>query len=73
MLVADSLGRCESCLCDGVYLLSLQRLSHQECAPPNMRLKLAGLSFLKEAECCALAGTDCRPLHLAPAGGSPAA
>ena len=42
MLVADSLGRCESCLCDGVYLFSLQRLSHQQCAPPNMRLKLTG-------------------------------
>ena len=41
MLVADSLGRCESCLCDGVYLFSLQRLSHQECAPPNERVKLA--------------------------------
>src|SRR5437870_3943890 len=31
---------------------------------PNKRLKLAGGDRFKEAECCALAGTDCRPLLL---------
>ena len=40
---------------------------------PNMRFKLAGLSFLKESECCALAGTDYRSTPLRPAGMSPAA
>jgi hypothetical protein len=40
---------------------------------PNMRLKLAGLSFLKESECCALARTNCRSTARRPAGMSPAA
>ena len=44
MLVADSLGRFESCVCDGAYLVGPQRLSHQECTPPNRRLKLAAPS-----------------------------
>jgi hypothetical protein len=41
--------------------------------PPNMRLKLTGLSLLRESEGCALTGTGLRPLPVAPAGGSPAA
>jgi len=32
--------------------------------PPNKRLKLAAVIALREAECCALAGTDCRPTPL---------
>ncbi len=42
-------------------------------APPNMRLKLAGLSFLSESECCALADTNYRSIVMRPAGESPAA
>jgi len=37
---------------------------------PNMRLKLAGLSFLREAECCALARTNYRSTTRRPAGES---
>ncbi len=40
---------------------------------PNMRLKLAGLSLLREAECCALAGTNYRSTSGALAGSPPAA
>jgi len=41
---------------------------------PNKRLKLAGALVSKEAVVlCPWRGTDCRPLHLALAGGSPAA
>ncbi len=36
--------------------------------PPNMRLKLAGLSFLSESECCALARTNYRSTTVAPCG-----
>jgi len=42
-------------------------------ALPNMRLKLAGLSLLKESECCALAGTNYRSTSSALAGTPPAA
>ena len=38
-----------------------------------MRLKLAGLSLLKESECCALAGTNYRSSTLRLLGESPAA
>jgi len=38
-----------------------------------MRLSWRAVIALKEAECCALAGTDRRPLLLAPARESPAA
>ena len=48
MLVADSPGRFESCICDSAYLVSPQTLSHQECTPPNRRLKLTAL-LLREA------------------------
>jgi len=41
--------------------------------PPNMRLKLAGLSLLKESECCALARTNYRSTSSALAGSPPAA
>jgi len=37
-------------------------------AQPNMRLKLAGLSFSKESECCALARTYYRSTSRALAG-----
>jgi len=43
------------------------------CVLPNMRLKLAGLSLLKESECCALAATNYRSTTLRAAGESPAA
>ncbi|HET9709767.1 MAG TPA: hypothetical protein VFP39_15815 [Gemmatimonadales bacterium] len=42
-------------------------------ALPNMRLKLAGLSLLRESECCALAGTNYRSTTPRPARMSPAA
>jgi len=35
---------------------------------PNKRLKLAGLSLLRESECCALAGTNYRSTSSALAG-----
>jgi len=38
-----------------------------------MRLELPGGDRSGGSEFCALAGTDCRPLQLAPAGESPAA
>jgi len=41
--------------------------------PPNKRLKLAGLSLLRESECCGLAGTNYRSTAPRPAGESPAA
>jgi len=40
---------------------------------PNMRLKLAGLSLLRESECCALARTNYRSTARRPVGPSPAA
>ena len=40
---------------------------------PNMRLKLAGLSLLRESECCALARTNYRSTTARPASMSPAA
>jgi len=40
---------------------------------PNMRLKLAGLSLLKESECCALPGTNYRSTTRRAAGSPPAA
>ena len=40
---------------------------------PNMRLKLAGLSLLKESECCDLAGANYRSTSSALAGSPPAA
>jgi len=40
---------------------------------PNKRLKLAGLSLLKESECCALAGTNYRSASSALPGSPPAA
>ena len=57
MLVADSPGRFESCICDSAHLVSPQTLSHQECTPPNLRLKLAAL-LSKEALCCLMVGTS---------------
>jgi len=36
-----------------------------------MRLKLAGVIALVETECCALAGTDCRPPPLRRRAGRP--
>ncbi len=40
---------------------------------PNKRLKLAGLSFLRESEWLCPSGHGLRPLPVAPAGPSPAA
>ena len=42
-------------------------------ARPNTRLKLAGLSFSKESECCALARTNYRSAAQRSVGESPAA
>jgi len=41
--------------------------------PPNMRLKLAGLSFLSESECCAVADTNYRSTIRRAAASPPAA
>ena len=41
--------------------------------PPNKRLKLAGLSFLKESEWLCPGGARTSSYILVPAGGSPAA
>ena len=40
---------------------------------PNKRLKLSGLSLLRETECCALARTNYRSATRRPAGAPPAA
>jgi len=43
------------------------------CVAPSKRVKLVGTDRLREAECCALAGTNYRSIPLRPAGASPAA
>ena len=61
---------------EGVHLLGAHASARQSDLSkqrPNMRLKLAGLSLLKESKCCALPGTNYRSTTRRAASTPPAA
>jgi len=58
---------------DGALAIRPQTVTSHLEGLPNMRLKLSGLSFSNESECCALARTNCRSTPVRSAGTSPAA